>query len=750
MMVSFFSIASIVLAFTCSALSVFLCFAGKAKLHRIWALFNGIVALWGAGAFWASQCKTISAALSAWRFAHVGVIFIAVFFFHTILVFCESEKKYKPWLLAAYIQGFFFLVLNFFDLFIKDVGLIQNKIYYPQHPTLFYSLFFGIWVILVLAGLCMLFFYYRKATPYKRVQILYFFTGMLIGFSGGITNFFPMFGLQIYPYGNITIPLYSLIVTYAIFRYHLTDVRVVISSVGIFLGVYSVFLGIPFIIGSYTHSWQLTGVSMLILATAGPLSVRYLQKKAADKILVQQRRYQKLLADAGRGMAEQTDINKLAKSIVYIVKAAVKLQYAAIFLRDDKNKAYTLRFVRNSGAVHNHATLEDENVLTELIKVKKRSFIAEELPPGQREYMKIRLDTDFAMIVPAFYGERMLGFLVLGEKRDGSHFSPDDVRVFDALAYQAALAVNNCILVEKTQNAMTRVFATAQLASLGSMAAGLSHQIKNRLNHFSVAAGEMGFELNDLFAVMKNYLAKNDSFLQNLTANNLMVEPVKKLLEDREIFQQKTTAAQDYLDKITKSFINNVFRTNDVIQSLNEYAQKGDKSIKPSDFSLKEIIRVFTKLLKIKHKIEELPLEIKLDGSDTIYGNPFWIQESLYNLIDNSIEACHEYRAKIAEPAKLSYRPQVTLYYEDKPFSYYFKVSDNGVGIAEEFRPSIFAPWQTTKSSFKKDAGGLGVFVIYMVITQNHHGRMWFESEYMTGKGSSFFIEVPKKGRELP
>ena len=156
-----FSISGLMLFFTCLILFCIIWVNGKSKLHRLWAYFNVAVGIWGLGSFFISIGATESAARLSWRLSHIGVIFIAVFFFHVICNFCEISRRKA--IIAAYLQGVLFLALNTTDLFIFRMKYVFDSYYYTQSTGPFYPAFFAIWLTLVLYGHYELFKFYKKA-----------------------------------------------------------------------------------------------------------------------------------------------------------------------------------------------------------------------------------------------------------------------------------------------------------------------------------------------------------------------------------------------------------------------------------------------------------------------------------------------------------------------------------------------------------------------------------------------------------
>ena len=67
-------------------------------------------------------------------------------------------------------------------------------------------------------------------------------------------------------------------------------------------------------------------------------------------------------------------------------------------------------------------------------------------------------------------------------------------------------------------------------------------------------------------------------------------------------------------------------------------------------------------------------------------------------------------------------------------------VRDNGDGIPDEARKSIFTPFFTTKPT--GEGTGLGLSMSYEIVVQQHGGEMSFESEIT--KGTEFVLNLPK------
>ncbi len=197
--------------------------------NRLWAYFTFCVAIWGWGVFKTAYLTDYQQALSWWKFAHVGVILIPILFIHFLHRFLEKENRIL--IISAYSIGAFFLIALLTGHLIDHITWILNSFYYNGRPlNPLYLLLIVLWAIATLYSHYLLFKVSKNTVGIKRNQINYFFLATAIGYTGGITCFIPDFGIDLYPYGNLTVPLYPLIMTYAILKYQLLDITIVIRK----------------------------------------------------------------------------------------------------------------------------------------------------------------------------------------------------------------------------------------------------------------------------------------------------------------------------------------------------------------------------------------------------------------------------------------------------------------------------------------------------------------------------------------
>jgi len=232
-----------------------------------------------------------------------------------------------------------------------------------------------------------------------------------------------------------------------------------------------------------------------------------------------------------------------------------------------------------------------------------------------------------------------------------------------------------------------------RMASLGVMASGIAHEIRNPLAGIKAIAQtfEDEFEPND---------PKNE-----------------------------------YVERIVRQ----VNRLDDLLKTLFSYAKprKPNRRFYSIESILQDVIHLVDQNIKKKNiklkwkKKQDLP-EIFVDSDQ--------IQQVLINLILNSIESF-----KSDGEIIISIKPvnKNSDKYFRKPFYYQItkaphlevRITDSGCGISENDLENIFNPFFTTKSF----GTGLGLSIVYQIIRENN-GFIFFESELNSGTECHLFL----------
>jgi signal transduction histidine kinase len=652
----------------------------KNPSNRLWVLFASAVAFWSYSYFlW--QISTESSQALFWcRSLMLGAIFIPVTFLHFLLVWLEIYQNKKKLLFVSYCISLIAFILNFTPFFVKEVSPILFFKYWPR-AGITYLPFLIFWAWLVFYCWYIMFQAMSTSSPAKRNQIKYVLLGAIIGFSGGFTNYPLWYGIKIPPYGNILVSVYVGLMAYAIIKYHLLDIKVALTRAGIFAVVYTIVLGIPFVLGYRYGLWQLATWITVFLASAGPFVFIYLRRRAEDIILKDQRRYQKALRELSKTMTRIRELDKLLKMIVLTVVDTVKVSYAGIYLKDDEYKSYSLKHCypqKEKSRFQEFVPLDSP--LIKLLYQQKRPLMHEEIGSITG------LSLDSSLVIPCFMEDDLLGFLVMGSKPNHQIYTADDVLVFETLSYSTSLAIENCRFWKEIEDRQRK----ARLQEMDTYSYSLAHEIDNPMQ---IILGQAG--------LLQKYLLKELTLPQDKQED--LESSFKFILEAASRVSKMVSAIRDFGQASTGKFV--PLKIADVIESF--------KDLFYPQFKAENVI--FTR---------EVP-----EGLGFIRGEKAELMQALVILANNSLHAM-----KYAKEKKINIK--VEQLNQD---SIRIAFSDSGYGIKKELLPIIFSPFTTTKAS--SEGSGMGLYNAKKIIDR-HKGKIWAESEG-ENKGAFFYIELP-------
>ncbi len=223
----------------------------KSTVNITFALSNLCLAIWNFSLFKIYSSSDKLSALFWDRLLQPGLIFIPPLFFHFVLVITKDfTRRKKKLTFAAYAVSFGLAIIAIYNkgLFIKDLAKYDWG-YYPVAGP-FSHLFNLMFAFFMLYGFYLLFKEYRTTqSAVRKNQFKYLLSGVGIAIAGGISNILVVAsGINVYPVGNMAIILYSSLITYAIIKYRLMEINILLKKWAIYLTVVAFSAGVSFLI----------------------------------------------------------------------------------------------------------------------------------------------------------------------------------------------------------------------------------------------------------------------------------------------------------------------------------------------------------------------------------------------------------------------------------------------------------------------------------------------------------------------
>lgn len=248
-------------------------------------------------------------------------------------------------------------------------------------------------------------------------------------------------------------------------------------------------------------------------------------------------------------------------------------------------------------------------------------------------------------------------------------------------------------VIEKTKHleeAMSALKSTqaelvqsAKLASLGTVSAGIAHEINNSINYVNGA-----------------------------------IVPL-----ERKVYSLiPESADKKMIEKLFAAIKEGTSLTVDIVKSLRSFTglnQADHKEIKLVD-SIKAIQTI------LKSKLKNINFSVNIPDDCTIAGSLVGLNQIFMNLITNSIDALDKNEKNIT----------INAYNQNGLIN--ISIKDNGTGIPDQIIQKVFDPFFTTKEVGK--GTGLGLHIVLKEV-EKHKGKIKINSQ--VGVGTEFLITIP-------
>jgi PAS domain S-box-containing protein len=236
--------------------------------------------------------------------------------------------------------------------------------------------------------------------------------------------------------------------------------------------------------------------------------------------------------------------------------------------------------------------------------------------------------------------------------------------------------------------------------------------------------------IQDIVDAREALLRKNEELerFASVAAHD-MKEPLRMISQFMTLLKSKYQGQLDEkANKYIDVSIDGAKRMSQLIQDILDYARIEDKNAPIESVSLENVVLSSTAFLEAI--IEESGAKITWDKLPDVPGRPTALRMMFQNLIGNALK----YRKPNVAPIIHISAKKVTVGWE-------ISVSDNGLGIPEEYLPKIFDMFVRVQNRTDYPGTGMGLATCRK-IAQLHGGDIRVESEL--NKGSVFTVILGK------
>jgi len=303
---------------------------------------------------------------------------------------------------------------------------------------------------------------YRHSTdPLERNRIIYLLAGFALMALFGFTKFHPV--LTRYPLAHLGNLANALFMTYAIVKYQLLDVKLVLRRglVYAFTGIAAVGLYLALLFGLlYPLNLQTSYATLIIGAGAAFLiailfhPTRHLVQERLERLIFKETYdYRHLLLTFANKMSHVLNLEELADNMLTLITKGIHAKEASLLLPDNGSGDFVTRFTAPAQGSHSQGLrlTKDNPIVTRLAK-ENEPFNREQidiLPQMKSLWEKEREDiraSGIEIFFPIKNKGTLVGILSVGKKRHNGHYRSEDLDLVMTMTSQAGIVIENAQL----------------------------------------------------------------------------------------------------------------------------------------------------------------------------------------------------------------------------------------------------------------------------------------------------------------
>ena len=235
----------------------------------------------------------------------------------------------------------------------------------------------------------------------------------------------------------------------------------------------------------------------------------------------------------------------------------------------------------------------------------------------------------------------------------------------------------------------------SKLESLGSLAAGIAHEINQPLTRIGIGTESLLLKVIDQEPISPEYLEKRCQIIQ------------------------------DSIQRITR-----------IIDHIRTFS-RDEQSLRTEQVDVNAVITNALVFIRTQYHHHNITIHTDLQASGWVLGNQYKLEQVILNVLSNARDAIE---AKTQTIAAAFQQGGITVRtYNGADMTLTIEVEDTGTGIPDEVIEEIFTPFFTTKDVGK--GTGLGLSISYGIIKEMHGDML---AENRANEGTVMRIVLPR------
>jgi ligand-binding sensor domain-containing protein/signal transduction histidine kinase len=432
-----------------------------------------------------------------------------------------------------------------------------------------------------------------------------------------------------------------------------------------------------------------------------------------------------LLSDIGRALTANLDLEAIMRTLYLHVHALMDATLFAVVLRQPERGTLAYAYAVVNGVRRERLELREspDRHLAAWAIAHGREILARDLPhdlqawlpglpPGRETELALPcawragLAPRSLLLVPVVVGERVLGALSV-QSPAAQAYDQVHLDMLETLAAYVGVAIDNAGAYRQLKDTQAQLAAQEKLASLGSLVAGVAHELNTPIGNSLLMASTLQERTGDIAARFDGATLRRSDLADYMAASReaagLIVRSLHNAAELVNSFRQ---VAVDQASAQRRRF--------DLAQACHEIAAT-----------------MMNKVRLAGHRLAlDVPPGIVMDSF------PGPLGQVVINFVNNALLHAFEGPggAMVLEAAQQD-AGAVRLVFRD-----------DGRGIPQEHLARIFDPFFTTRMG--QGGTGLGLNISWNIVTSLLGGSVRVEST--PGQGTAFILELPLRAPEAP